>query len=339
VSEEVRVALFGYGLAGRYFHAPLIRLVDGLRVTTVVTRDAGRSAAAREDDPDVAVVADPGAVWARAGEHDLVVVASANRTHVTLARAALAAGLPVVVDKPLCRTPEEAAALQREAAGRLTVFQNRRWDGDFLALRAAVEAGRIGTVHRFESRFERWRVEPKGYWRESGDPEDLGGLLYDLGSHLADQALLLLGPVAEVRAEVRRVRPWAAVDDDAFVALRHESGAVSHLWMSSVAAEQGPRFRVLGTAGAWVSEGLDGQEDALRAGRSPYDVPPRHARLLAAADGDDLAESSVDVTGGDWPAFYRGVPAWVRGEAPAPVALDDVVATLRVLRSAAEQAG
>jgi scyllo-inositol 2-dehydrogenase (NADP+) len=338
VTDDLRVALLGYGLAGRFFHAPLIRLVDGLRLKAVVTTNPERAAAVHSDDPKVAVVAEPDAIWARAEEFDLVVVATANRAHLPQARASIAAGLPVVVDKPLCRTSADALALRDEAAIRgvpVTVFQNRRWDGDFLAVRAAVDSGDLGTVHRFESRFERWRVEPKGYWRESGDPEDLGGLLYDLGSHLVDQAQVLLGPVRHIHAEVRRVRPWAEVNDDVFLALEHDSGAVSHLWASSVAGAPGPRFRVLASAGAWVSDGLDGQEAALRAGQSPYDVPPHSARLVLAAEGDHIEELAVPDASGDWPAFYRAVVPWARGDGPPPVALDDVVATLTVLETAA----
>ena len=338
MADDLRVVLLGYGLAGRHFHAPLIRLVDGLSLAAVVTKDPERADAASEDNPSTSVLPAVDDVWSRADEFDLVVIATANRAHLPLARAAIKAGLPVIVDKPLCRTSAEAIALRDEAdAARVpvTVFQNRRWDGDFLALRQAVAAGRLGTVHRFESRFERWRVEPKGYWRESGDPEDLGGLLYDLGSHLVDQALQLLGPVRTVHAEVRRVRPWAEVDDDAFVALTHESGAVSHLSMSAVAAAPGPRFRVLGTKGAWSSFGLDAQEDAMRAGKSPYDTPSHHARLLTSSVGDALAEEALQDSRGDWPEFYRLVVPWARGEGPAPVELDDVIATLRVLETAA----
>ena len=150
-----------------------------------------------------------------------------------------------------------------------------------------------------------------------------------------DQALQLLGPVRSVHAEVRRVRPWAEVDDDAFVALTHESGAVSHLSMSAVAAAPGPRFRVLGTQGAWSSFGLDGQEDAMRAGKSPYDTPSHHARLLTSSVGDALGEEALQDSRGDWPEFYRLVVPWARGEGPAPVELDDVIATLRVLETAA----
>lgn len=339
MADDLRVALLGYGLAGRWFHAPLIRLVDGLHLSAVVTANPQRAQAVLDDDSQTIVLDDAAAVWANADDYDLVVIATANRAHLDLAHASIAAGIPVVVDKPLCRTSADAIVLRDEAAAAnvpVTVFQNRRWDGDFLALRAAVSDGALGRIHRFESRFERWRVEPKGYWRESGDPADLGGLLYDLGAHLVDQALVLLGPVTSVHAEVRRIRPWASVDDDVFLALKHESGAISHLWAASTTAAPGPRFRVLGSAGAWVTDDLDAQEDALRAGRSPYAVPAHHARQFIPAGGDDLEELLVADASGDWPAFYRLVVPWIRdGDAP-PVELDDVIATLRVLETAAE---
>ena len=186
---------------------------------------------------------------------DLVVVATPNRTHVELARRALEAGLPVVVDKPLAPTAAEARELAALAEARgllLAPFQNRRWDNDFLTLRSLLAEDALGEVYRFESRFERWRPRPKGGWRESGDPEEVGGLLYDLGSHLVDQALTLFGPAASVYAESDVRRAGAGADDDTFIALTHDNGVRSHLWMSATAAQLGPRFRVLGSRAAYV---------------------------------------------------------------------------------------
>lgn len=204
--DDIQVGLVGYGPSGRFFHAPLITATPGLRLAAVVTRDEERAA-------EVSAVYGARAVpdvEELFGACDLLVVASPNRTHVPLATEALAKRVPVVVDKPLARTVEEATALVRLARERgvmFTVFQNRRWDGDFLTLRALLEAGDLGTVSRFESRFERWRPTPKGGWRESGGLEDIGGLLYDLGSHLIDQAIQLLGPVRTVYAETDARRP------------------------------------------------------------------------------------------------------------------------------------
>ena len=180
---------------------------------------------------------------------DVVVVASPNRTHVPLAIEALDAGFHVVVDKPLAASAADAARVIATARARgrlLTVFQNRRWDGDFLTLRRLVHDGRLGRVFRFESHFDRWRPDVKPGWRMSDAPEEAGGLLFDLGSHLIDQALVLFGPATHVYAELDRRRPGVTVDDDSFVALRHASGVRSHLSMGALVAQLGPRFRVLG---------------------------------------------------------------------------------------------
>ncbi|MCL2553229.1 MAG: Gfo/Idh/MocA family oxidoreductase, partial [Actinomycetia bacterium] len=190
----LRVGLVGYGLAGSVFHAPLIAATEGLVLDTVVTSNPERQEQARAGFPDVRLAATAEELLARAGELDLIVIASPNKTHVPLATAALEAGLPVVVDKPVAGTAAEArglATLAEERGLLLSVFQNRRWDNDFLTLRRLMAEGGLGDVWRFESRFERWRPQLKGGWRESGDPAEIGGLLYDLGSHVVDQALVL----------------------------------------------------------------------------------------------------------------------------------------------------
>ncbi len=226
----LRVALVGYGLAGSVFHAPLIAATEGLVLDTVVTANEERRAEARAAYPDLRFAASPDELWERADELDLVVIASPNKTHVSLATAALEAGLPVVVDKPIAGTAAEArelAALAEERGLLLSVFQNRRWDNDFRTLAALIADGELGEVQRFESRFERWRPQLKGGWRESGDPEEIGGLLYDLGSHVVDQALVLFGPAVRVYAESDVRRPGAAADDDTFIAITHANGVRS----------------------------------------------------------------------------------------------------------------
>jgi scyllo-inositol 2-dehydrogenase (NADP+) len=268
---------------------------------------------------------------------DLVVIASQNRTHVPLAVAALEAELPVVVDKPFAATADEGRRVidaARERGRLLTVFQNRRWDGDFLTVQRLLAEGVLGSVHRFESRYERWRPEPRRAWRENGTPEEAGGLLYDLGSHLIDQALMLFGPTATVYAELDRRRPSVAVDDDAFVAIGHVSGVRSHLWMSSVAVATGPRMRVLGSRAAYTKYGLDVQEAALRSGARPGpgwgEEPPEGWGKLGTED--ELQRVATEP--GAYPAFYRRLEAAMRGDGPPPVAPEEAVAALEVMDAA-----
>ena len=339
MTPEVRVALVGYGLAGRVFHAPLIEATAGLRLAAVVTADETRRARARADLPHTDVLGSVTAVWHDADEYDLLVVAAPNVAHEPLAKAALEHGLNVVVDKPLARDLDAAQALvdtARRHHRQLHVFQNRRWDSDFRTLRALVEDGALGRVHRLESRFERWRPETAGVWRESADPAEMGGLLYDLGAHLVDQAIQLLGPVASVYAEVRSVRDPGTADDDTFVALHHRSTAVSHLWASAVAADSGPRFRALGSRGAYVVAGLDSQEARLRTGERPgpgwgAEPPERWGRLLPSGE-------VVPSLPGAWPEYYSGVAACLRGRGHPPVDLDGVLSAVAVLDAARESA-
>ena len=341
----IRTGLIGYGLAGASFHAPLIRATSGLELTAIVTGKAERQREARLVHPDAALFDTAEHLWDDASHLDLVVIASPNRTHVPLALAALGAGLHVVVDKPLAPTAAEARRLIDEARLRrrvLTVFQNRRWDGDFLTVRRLLGEGALGEAYRFESRFDRWRPAPKPGWRELGAPEEAGGLLYDLGSHLIDQALVLFGPASHVYAELDRRRSSVEVDDDAFVALAHGSGTRSHLFMSVVAAQQGPRFRLLGSRAAYVKYGLDVQEAALRRGDLPgestWGVEPPDAWGMLGSAGD-LRPAPTEP--GAYQRFYEGVVAAIRHGTPAPVDPQDAVAGLEIIeaarRSAADQ--
>ncbi|MFL5844942.1 MAG: Gfo/Idh/MocA family oxidoreductase [Solirubrobacteraceae bacterium] len=292
---SVRVGLAGYGLAGAVFHEPLIASVDGLEPAGVATRSKGN-------------------LDELLGAIDALVVATPNASHVEVATAALERGLFVVVDKPLAPTAAAARALVHE---RLTVFQNRRWDGDFLTVQRLVREGFFGGVTRFESRFERFRPEVAGVWRESAD--EGGGVLLDLGAHLVDQAIVLFGPPVHVHGEVAARRPGATVDDDVFIALEHAGGERSHLWMSLVTPSPGPRFRVNGLADGFVSEGMDPQEAQLRDGMLP---------------GDPGFGEREGLDAGRYADFYAGVRDWVRGEGPRPVDPADAVRVLEVLEAA-----
>ncbi len=336
---RLEVALIGYGLAGSVFHAPLIDAVDDLHLAAVVTGSPERAADARARYPGVRILADAKEIWHAADRYDLVVVASPNRTHVPLALDAVGAGLAVVVDKPVAARAADARALRAAAARRevpVAVYQNRRFDGDLLTVMRLLAEHALGEVHRFESRFERLRpvVDPHA-WRERADPAEAGGVLFDLGSHLVDQALVLFGPVERVYAELRHVRPGARVDDDAFVALGHRGGVHSALTVSLCAADFGPRLRVLGSRASLAKFGPDGQEALLRAGGSPRDPgyglePAANRCVLETPDAREL----VPLERGAYQRFYVELAEALRSGGPVPISLDDAITTLEVLEAA-----
>jgi predicted dehydrogenase len=341
----LHVALVGFGLGGAVFHAPFIAATPGLRLAAVVTRDPERQAQAAREHPGVALLDHVDRVWERADDYDLAVIAAPNAAHAPLAMRALAAGLHVVVDKPFAATAADARVLAEEARARglfAAPYHNRRWDGDFLTVRRLVADGTLGAVQRFESRFDRWRAVAKPRWT-SPDADTVGeGIDLDLHTHLVDQALVLCGPVAEVYAEYDRRHPDVTAADDVFLALTHASGARSHLTASTAAGLQGPRFAVFGTRAAYVKQGADPQEDALRAGVRPggpgwgEEPPERWGRVGAGGVGEPVRTEA-----GAYQRYYAGVVAALRDDAPRPVAPEDAVAGLEVIeaarRSAAER--
>ena len=340
--RPLRVGLIGYGLGGAVFHAPLIAVTPGLRLTTIATRDTERQAQARQAHPGVQLVADAEALLARADALDVVVVAAPNGAHAPIARAALEAGLHVVVDKPFATTAADARALRDLAAarGRMIVpYHNRRWDGDFLTVRQLLASGALGDVHRFESRFERWRPQPKPRWTASSARADGEGIVLDLGTHLVDQALVLFGRVRTVYAELARRRGDVAVADDLFVSLTHASGVQSHLHATMSAGQSVLRFAVRGARAAYVKLGTDVQEAALREGGRPdrpgWGEEPPHDWGTLAAGG---ARQVVRTLPGGYQHFYAGVVAALRDGAPPPVEADDAIAGLEILEAAERSA-
>ena len=322
--------------------------MPGLTLTSVVTSNPERAAQARSTHPHAQILPSTDELFGAADAHDLVVVAAPNREHVPLGLAAVEAGLHLVVDKPLAASVADAQRLVDAAAARgvvASVFHNRRWDGDFLTLRRLVSGGALGELVLVESRFDRWRPEvDPGKWREGGDPEDAGGILFDLGPHLIDQVLELLGPARSVYADVRRLRPGAQVDDDIFLALEHSSGVRSHLSATMLAAQPGPRLRVLGSRAGYVKWEVDVQEEALRAGARPGDPgfgedPQESWGLL----GTEVDAQPVETAPGRYVEFYELMERAIRaragdadaggGEAP-PVPLEAGIATLRVIEAA-----
>ena len=347
MSNELGVLLIGYGLAGRVFHAPLIRSTPGLALRAVVTADPERRSQAAADLPGVRLHATAEEAWAQLQDIQLVIIASANRTHVPLAIAAAQHGLHMVIDKPLAATAAQAQIVIDAAAAagvQVHPFQNRRWDSDFLTLRALAAQGSLGRIHRFESRIERLRTVPKGNWRESGDPEDFGGVLLDFGAHLVDQAIALMGPVTTVTAHARSVRDPLAANDDMQMILTHADSSISVLVASQAAAFGDPRFILLGTTGGVRISESDSQEAALKSGLLPsspnWGIEPSDvtAHVRTGETSGELIDEQIELVAGRWNIFYPGVLGSILDRAPAPVPCADVIADLRVLDAARESA-
>lgn len=327
----LRTGIVGFGTSGRVFHAPFVSTSPRYRLDVVSTADESRAAEARALHPGAAVVPDAEALLSR--DLDLVVIGSPPGSHVELATRAIDAGIAVVVDKPLAASADEARGLveyARSAGIPLTVFQNRRWDGDFLTLRGLLDQGTLGAVRRFESRFEWFKpVETKAWKAQAGAAEG-GGILLDLGTHLLDQALLLFGDVDEVHAELDVRRAGGGAEDNAFVALRHRSGVISHLWMNAVAPLVGPRFHVLGSEAGFTSTGLDPQEAALKSGALPTD-PGFGTASTPAVLGIAGSHRDHPLLPGRYAGFYAALADALLEGAPLPVDPSDAVRVLDLI--------
>jgi scyllo-inositol 2-dehydrogenase (NADP+) len=335
----IRIGLIGYGLAGSVFHAPLIRSVPQLRLASVAT--SRREQAAR-DLPGVAVISEAGDLLGDPAI-DVVIVASPSPTHFDLARAALLAGKHVVVDKPLASTAGEAdelIALADRQGLVLSVFQNRRWDGDYLTVRHAIAEGWLGRVVYYEAHFDRFRPRIKAGWREEPGPGT--GILFDLGAHLIDQALQLFGMPHAVTADIIAQRAGATVEDYFHLVLDYgQRRAVLH--SATLVPGPGPRFVVHGDGGSFLKYGMDGQEDALRQGRRPGDPnwaidAPGNDGELTSADG---TRRRVETLRGAYQHYYQALAACLATGAPIPVdprdARDGLIVMEAAMRSAAER--
>lgn len=310
----IEVGLLGYGKAGKGFHEPLIRSVEGLNLRTIARRD------------DVAKVIDDPTI-------QLVVVATPNTSHFDLAQRAMLAGKHVVVDKPFTVTAAEARrliAISHETKRVLTVFHNRRWEGDFLTIRRLIEQGAFGRLFSYEAHFDRFRNEPRpGAWRESADPGS--GILYDLGSHLIDQALLLFGEPERIVGDVRIERDFARADD-AFDIWMHYPRLKVTLIAGMLVRERTPRYVLRGSTATFVKYGLDPQEADLAAGRSPRDQDwGREPREQWGTLISDAGEQVIETLPGNYAAFYENVRDAISGRAELEVRAEDAARTIEII--------
>ncbi len=329
MTPPIRLGLIGYGYAGKTFHAPLIRATLGLHLAAIASRNAGKVHA---DLPGMRVIDDPQALIHDA-DIDVVVIATPNDTHAPLASAALRAGKHVVIDKPMALDLAEARALialAEASPGQLSVFHNRRWDSDYLAVKQAIDEGVIGEVVHFESHIDRYRPAVRDRWRESAGPG--AGIWYDLGPHLVDQALRLFGLPRRVHAGLAIQRAGGLSEDWAHVRLDYGTRQVI-VHASMLVAGGARRFVAHGTRGSLVKAGADRQEAQMLAGQIPGmpgwgdDPDP-----LIVIDGEGR-ETRQAAAPGDQRAYYAGLRDALRGEAPMPVRAIEALATMAVIEA------
>ncbi len=333
MSQSLRVGIAGYGLAGRYFHAPLLKGC-GYDVVGVLTNDVIRAQHAVKDFPSVKITSNIDELVGLG--LNLLVVASANVVHAEQTLAGIRAGIPVVVDKPMGLSYGQTKMIVEESEKEgvpVTVFFNRRWDSDALTVKRVMKEGLLGRVFRVDSRFERFRPSlATASWREKYSPQEGGGLLLDLQPHLISTALDWFGSAELVFSSVRSIR--GGVDDDSLLVLKHESGVDSYLSASAIVGAPGPRLRISGSEGALIIEEFDPQEALLRAGRFPeggkWSMPTIQRTFLHR--GDDVVE--VKSENGNYATFYELVKGAIARLNPWPVSTSDALAVASIIDQA-----
>ena len=329
----MRAGIVGYGLAGRFFHAAVMSRC-GFEISGVVTTQPERIRALHSDHPTAIQYATVQELIE--SKPDVIVVATTNAHHASIAVESLHAGIPVVVEKPIARTHSEAMSIEEasQSSGTpWTAFYCRRWDSEALTTKRVIESGEVGEVFRIETRFDRWRPQVRpGAWREVGSDEEGGGLLLDLQTHLISQALLWSGAAKVAYADARRVR--GAAIDDCTIMLRHENGVQSTLTVSAVSGLMSPKVRVFGTQGTLVIDGIDPQEYMLRDGLKMVDGKWTVPAITPA--WIQRGEERVEITPeqGDYGAFYRQVFAALSGKAEWPISPETALSVTNLIEQA-----
>ncbi len=335
-SGSVRVGLIGFGLAGQAFHAPLIQAVPGLELGCILER---RGNIAQQKYPGVRIARNLDELLADE-QIRLCVIATPPSSHFEIAQRCLRAGREVVIDKPFAATSEEAQKLihiAKQQKRLLTIYQNRRWDGDFLTVRKLIASGKLGRVVSYESNYDRFRPHPKPEsWRERAGL--VGGMWFDLGPHVLDQAFVLFGIPQAITANVFAERDHAAADDAYCVRLEYPAMHVI-LRSSMLVCSPAPRFLVHGMAGSFVKHGSDAQEHSLRQGLVPSgsrwgENPESEWGTLYSPAAESIASQKIKTEPGDYRCFYANVRDAVREGAPLAVPAQDALQTMRALELA-----
>ncbi|WP_333901058.1 oxidoreductase [Enterobacter wuhouensis] len=337
MSDSIRVGLIGYGYAGKTFHAPLIAGTPGMTLAAVSSSDAAKVHA---DWPNVPVVSEPKHLF-NDPNIDLIVIPTPNDTHFPLAKAALEAGKHVVVDKPFTVTLSQARELEAlaKSLGRLlTVFHNRRWDSDFLTVKALLSEGTLGEIAYFESHFDRYRPQVRNRWREQAGPGS--GIWYDLAPHLLDQAVNLFGLPVSMTVDLAQLRPGAQATDYFHAVLSYPQRRII-LHGTMLAAAESARYILHGTRGSYVKFGLDPQEDRLKNGeRLPQEDWGYDMRdgVVTRAEGETLVEETLLTLPGNYPAYYAAIRDALNGSGENPVPASQAIQIMELIELGIESA-
>ncbi|MEZ4605903.1 MAG: Gfo/Idh/MocA family oxidoreductase [Deinococcales bacterium] len=333
MQNPVRIGVVGFNKGGRYFHAPLIDAAKGCEVAAIVARSADRVAAAKKDYPDKPVFASISEM-AKADVIDALVISTPLDTHLALARESLAFGLPTIIDKPFAPNASLARLLLEEAQAQkvlLSVYQNRRWDADYLTVKKLIASGQLGDIWLYESRMEQ-------YCPPDGVPDSGGGVLLDFGSHVFDQTLHLLGPAEQIYAEVHPIPGREPLEDRFFASVLHKNGVRSHLTGDfNLQGSPAPRFRVTGSKGTFAIASDDGLTAVLLEGGRLASHPDRWGKVSERNWGRlESPEKSQVIASEDgaWPNYYEQFALAVRGLGPLPVDPWDSLAALSLLDAA-----
>jgi predicted dehydrogenase len=334
-SLSIKVGIIGFGLSARVFHLPFLKASDAFHVRAI---SSSQHQAVQESWPDVDLYSDPRALVADS-DVDLVINTAPNHAHFPLSSYALQAGKHVVIEKPFVTRLEDGETLIRQAAdtGRiLSVYHNRRWDGDFLTVKKLLSDGTLGRIRYFETHFDRFRPHVRATWRESGG--EGSGILFDLGPHLIDQAVQLFGMPNAVTAQVAAMRDGARSDDCFRITLHYED-MLAVLVSSPFCAGPNLRFKIDGEAGSYVKYGLDPQEARLRGGLAPSghewaaEAPEDYGTRFTASGSEPVPT----VTGG-YQQYFAALAACIEGRAPNPVPADEALRVMRLIALVRESA-
>lgn len=334
--STLQVGLLGYGLSGRYLQAPFFTAHPGFRVARVMT---SRASDLKENFPDLSpsasveeVLGDPAI--------DIIAIATPNATHYDLARAALEANKHVLVDKPACPTSGQLRELRELAATRklhLFVFQNRRWDSDFLTVKQVLKSGALGQLVSYEARYDRWKPSPNAKaWKETPGPG--AGMLYDLGAHLIDQSIALFGIPAHVSGSSWTQRSFSTIPDAFDLQLEYANKLRVDLSCSLLVREPTPRYRLNGDLGSYVKYGIDVQEDQLKAGLKPNG--PSFGAEPEAQMGilhTDAGRATYPTLAGRWMGLFENLYAAITSGVQPVIPLAEVIAQLEIIESVQKQ--